>query len=140
MQKRRGDLYAGNNDFIDGYDFAGYAVSCYFSRESQTLLDICHVAFVALRLLVPVNIGTFSFGVSGMMNQVQDHTENTKEIETDKMQEGSLNTLVLHKNTTTNSKMTVPEEKEIPAQISAQEKMQEAWKAYKDKIWLAWYM
>lgn len=26
--------------------------------------------FVALRLLVPVNIGTFSFGVSGMMNQV----------------------------------------------------------------------
>lgn len=93
--------------------------------------------FVALRLLVPVNIGTFSFGVSGMMNQVQDHTENTKEIETDKMQEGSLNTLVLHKNTTTNSKMTVPEEKEIPAQISAQEKMQEAWKAYKDKIWLA---
>lgn len=93
--------------------------------------------FVALRLLVPVNIGTFSFGVSGMMNQVQDHTENTKEIETDKMQEGSLNTLVLHKNTTTNSKMTVPEEKETPAQISAQEKMQEAWKAYKDKIWLA---
>ena len=93
--------------------------------------------FVALRLLVPVNIGTFSFGVSGMMNQVQNHTENTKEIETDKMQEGSLNTLVLHKNTTTNSKMTVPEEKEIPAQISAQEKMQEAWKAYKDKIWLA---
>ena len=81
--------------------------------------------FVALRLLVPVNIGTFSFGVSGMMNQVQDHTENTKEIETDKMQEGSLNTLVLHKNTTTNSKMTVPEEKETPAQISAQEKMQE---------------
>ena len=93
--------------------------------------------FVALRLLVPVNIGTFSFGVSGMMNQVQDHTENTKEIENDKMQEGSLNTLVLHKNTTTNSKMTVPEEKETPAQISAQEKMQEAWKAYKDKIWLA---
>lgn len=93
--------------------------------------------FVALRLLVPVNIGTFSFGVSGMMNQVQNHTENTKEIEIDKMQEGSLNTLVLHKNTTTNSKMTVPEEKEIPAQISAQEKMQEAWKAYKDKIWLA---
>lgn len=93
--------------------------------------------FVALRLLVPVNIGTFSFGVSGMMNQVQNHTENTKEIETDKMQEGSLNTLVLHKNTTTNSKMTVPEEKETPAQISAQEKMQEAWKAYKDKIWLA---
>lgn len=93
--------------------------------------------FVALRLLVPVNIGTFSFGVSGMMNQVQDHTENTKEIETDKMQEGSLNTLVLHKNTTTNSKMTVPEEKEIPAQISAQEKMQEAWNVYKDKIWLA---
>lgn len=93
--------------------------------------------FVALRLLVPVNIGTFSFGVSGMMNQVQNHTENTKEIETDKMQEGSLNTLVLHKNTTTNSKMTVPEEKETPTQISAQEKMQEAWKAYKDKIWLA---
>ena len=93
--------------------------------------------FVALRLLVPVNIGTFSFGVSGMMNQVQNHTENTKEIETDKMQEGSLNTLVLHKNTTTNSKMTVPEEKETPAQISAQEKLQEAWKAYKDKIWLA---
>ena len=93
--------------------------------------------FVALRLLVPVNIGTFSFGVSGMMNQVQNHTENTKEIETDKMQEGSLNTLVLHKNTTTNSKMTVLEEKETPAQISAQEKMQEAWKAYKDKIWLA---
>ncbi len=93
--------------------------------------------FVALRLLVPVNIGTFSFGVSGMMNQVQNHTENTKEIENDKMQEGSLNTLVLHKNTTTNSKMTVPEEKETPAQISAQEKMQEAWKAYKDKIWLA---
>ena len=93
--------------------------------------------FVALRLLVPVNIGTFSFGVSGMMNQVQNHTENTKEIETDKMQESSLNTLVLHKNTTTNSKMTVPEEKETPAQISAQEKMQEAWKAYKDKIWLA---
>lgn len=93
--------------------------------------------FVALRLLVPINIGTFSFGVSGMMNQVQNHTENTKEIENDKMQEGSLNTLVLHKNTTTNSKMTVPEEKEIPAQISAQEKMQEAWKAYKDKIWLA---
>ena len=53
------------------------------------------------------------------------------------MQEGSLNTLVLHKNTTTNSKMTVLEEKETPAQISAQEKMQEAWKAYKDKIWLA---
>ncbi len=93
--------------------------------------------FVALRLLVPVNIGTFSFGVSGMMNQVQNHTENTKEIENDKMQEGSLNTLVLHKNTTTNSKMTVPEEKETPAQISAQEKLQEAWKAYKDKIWLA---
>ena len=93
--------------------------------------------FVALRLLVPVNIGTFSFGVSGMMNQVQDHTENTKEIENDKMQEGSLNTFVLHKNTTTNSKMTVPEEKETPAQISAQEKMQEAWKTYKDKIWLA---
>ena len=93
--------------------------------------------FVALRLLVPVNIGSFSFGVSGMMNQVQNHTENTKEIETDKMQEGSLNTLVLHKNTTTNSKMTVLEEKETPAQISAQEKMQEAWKAYKDKIWLA---
>ena len=93
--------------------------------------------FVALRLLVPVNIGTLSFGVSGMMNQVQNHTENTKEIETDKMQEGSLNTLVLHKNTTTNSKMTVPEEKETPAQISAQEKLQEAWKAYKDKIWLA---
>ena len=93
--------------------------------------------FVALRLLVPVNIGTFSFGVSGMMNQVQNHTENTKEIETDKMQECSLNTLVLHKNTTTNSKMTVPEEKETPAQISAQEKLQEAWKAYKDKIWLA---
>ena len=93
--------------------------------------------FVALRLLVPVNIGTFSFGVSGMMNQVQNHTENTKEIENEKMQEGSLNTLVLHKNTTTNSKMTVPEEKETPAQISAQEKMQEAWKAYKDKIWLA---
>jgi beta-lactamase regulating signal transducer with metallopeptidase domain len=93
--------------------------------------------FVALRLLVPVNIGTFSFGVSGMMNQVQNHTENTKEIETDKMQEGSLNTLVLHKNTTTNSKRTVPEEKETPAQISAQEKMQEVWKAYKDKIWLA---
>lgn len=93
--------------------------------------------FVALRLLVPVNIGTFSFGVSGMMNQVQNHTENTNEIETDKMQEGSLNTLVLHKNTTTNSKMTVPEEKETPAQISAQEKLQEAWKAYKDKIWLA---
>lgn len=93
--------------------------------------------FVALRLLVPVNIGNFSFGVSGMMNQVQNHTENTKEIETDKMQEGSLNTLVLHKNTTTNSKMTVPEEKETPAQISAQEKLQEAWKAYKDKIWLA---
>lgn len=93
--------------------------------------------FVALRLLVPVNIGTFSFGVSGMMNQVQNHTENTKEIENDEMQEGSLNTLVMHKNTTTNSKMTVPEEKETPAQISAQEKMQEAWKAYKDKIWLA---
>lgn len=93
--------------------------------------------FVALRLLVPVNIGTFSFGVSGMMNQVQNHTENTKEIENEKMQEGSLNTLVLHKNTTTNSKMTVPEEKETPAQISAQEKLQEAWKAYKDKIWLA---
>lgn len=93
--------------------------------------------FVALRLLVPVNIGTFSFGVSGMMNQVQNHTENTKEIETDKMQEGSSNTVVLHKNITTNSKMTVPEEKETPAQISAQEKMQEAWKAYKDKIWLA---
>lgn len=93
--------------------------------------------FVALRLLVPVNIGTFSFGVSGMMNQVQNHKENTKEIENDEMQEGSLNTLVLHKNTTTNSKMTVPEEKETPAQISAQEKMQEAWKAYKDKIWLA---
>lgn len=93
--------------------------------------------FVALRLLVPVNIGTFSFGVSGMMNQVQNHTENTKEIENDKMQEGSLNTFVLHKNTTTNSKMTVPEEKETPAQISAQEKMQEAWKTYKDKIWLA---
>ena len=93
--------------------------------------------FVALRLLVPVNIGTFSFGVSGMMNQVQNHTENTKEIETDKMQEGSLNTLVLHKNTTTNSKMTVPEEKETPAQISAQEKLQVAWKEYKDKIWLA---
>ena len=55
--------------------------------------------FVALRLLVPVNIGTFSFGVSGMMNQVQNHTENTKEIENDEMQE--------------------------------------AWKAYKDKIWLA---
>lgn len=93
--------------------------------------------FVALRLLVPVNIGTFSFGVSGMMNQVQDHTENTKEIETDKMQEGSLNTLVLHKNTTTNSKMTVPEEKETPAQISVQEKLQEVWNVYKDKIWLA---
>lgn len=93
--------------------------------------------FVALRLLVPVNIGTFSFGVSGMMNQVQNHTENTKEIETDKMQEGSSNTVVLYKNITTNSKMTVPEEKETPAQISAQEKMQEAWKAYKDKIWLA---
>lgn len=93
--------------------------------------------FVALRLLVPINIGTFSFGVSGMMNQVQNHTENTKEIETDKMQEGSSNTVVLHKNITTNSKMTVPEEKETPAQISAQEKMQEAWKAYKDKIWLA---
>lgn len=93
--------------------------------------------FVALRLLVPVNIGSFSFGVSGMMNQVQNHTENTKEIETDKMQEGSSNTVVLHKNITTNSKMTVPEEKETPAQISAQEKMQEAWKAYKDKIWLA---
>lgn len=93
--------------------------------------------FVALRLLVPVNIGTFSFGVSGMMNQVQDHTENTKEIENDKMQEGSLNTLVLHKNTTTNSKMTVPEEKETPAQISVQEKLQEVWNVYKDKIWLA---
>lgn len=93
--------------------------------------------FVALRLLVPVNIGSFSFGVSGMMNQVQNHTENTKGIETDKMQEGSSNTVVLHKNTTTNSKITVPEEKETPAQISAQEKMQEAWKTYKDKIWLA---
>ena len=93
--------------------------------------------FVALRLLVPVNIGTFSFGVSGMMNQVQNHTENTKEIETDKMQEGSSNTVVLHKNTTANSKITVTEEKETPTQISAQEKLQEAWKAYKDKIWLA---
>ena len=99
--------------------------------------SILSLLLIDMRLLVPVNIGTFSFGVSGMMNQVQNHTENTKEIETDKMQEGSLNTLVLHKNTTTNSKMTVPEEKETPAQISAQEKLQEAWKAYKDKIWLA---
>ena len=93
--------------------------------------------FVALRLLVPVNIGTFSFGVSGMMNQVQNHTENTKEIETDKMQEGSSNIVVLNKNTAANSKMTVPEAKETPTQISVQEKLQEAWKAYKDKIWLA---
>lgn len=93
--------------------------------------------FVALRLLVPVNIGTFSFGVSGMMNQVQNHTENTKEIETDKMQEASSNIVVLNKNTAANSKMTVPEAKETPTQISAQEKLQEAWKAYKDKIWLA---
>lgn len=93
--------------------------------------------FVALRLLVPVNIGTFSFGVSGMMNQVQNHTENTKEIETDKMQEGSSNIVVLNKNTAANSKITVPEAKETPTQISAQEKLQEAWKAYKDKIWLA---
>lgn len=93
--------------------------------------------FVALRLLVPVNIGTFSFGVSGMMNQVQNHTENTKEIETDKMQEGSSNIVVLNKNTAANSKITVTEEKETPTQISAQEKLQEAWKAYKDKIWLA---
>lgn len=93
--------------------------------------------FVALRLLIPVNIGTFSFGVSGMMNQVQNHTENTKEIEIDKMQEGSSNTVVLHKNTTANSKITVPEAKETPAQISVQEKLQEVWNVYKDKIWLA---
>lgn len=93
--------------------------------------------FVALRLLVPVNIGSFSFGVSGMVNQVQNHTENTNKIEPDKMQEGSSNIVVLHKNTTANSKITVTEEKETPTQISAQEKLQEAWKAYKDKIWLA---
>lgn len=93
--------------------------------------------FVALRLLVPVNIGSFSFGVSGMVNQVQNHTENTNKIEPDKMQEGSSNIVVLHKNTTANSKITVTEKKETPTQISAQEKLQEAWKAYKDKIWLA---
>lgn len=93
--------------------------------------------FVALRLLVPVNIGNLSFGVSGMVNQVQNHAENTTKIEPEKIQKGSSNTIIVQKNTTKNNKVTAAVESKTPTQISAGEKIVDAWNVYKYKIWAA---
>lgn len=93
--------------------------------------------FVALRLLVPVNIGNLSFGISGMVNQVQNHAENTTKIEPEKIQKGSSNTIIVQKNTTKNNKVTAAVESKTPTQISAGEKIVDAWNVYKYKIWAA---
>lgn len=89
----------------------------------------------AVRLIVPVNVGTLNFGLSGMVNQVQTHTENTQKIEQVQMSQSSTDTIVIQKNTTKNN-ITIPAaEKEEPTDISIREKMIFLWNDYKEKVW-----
>ena len=89
----------------------------------------------AARLIVPVNVGTLNFGLSGMVNQVQDYTENTQKIEQVQMPQSSTDTIVIQKNTTKNN-ITIPAaEKEEPTDISIREKLISLWNDYKEKVW-----
>ena len=92
---------------------------------------------VTLRLVVPINVGTLDFGLSGIVNQWQTSAENTTKIETVEMPKVQSNKVIIHKNKKDNSGIISYADTKNSHTVSAKEWIVTVYDNYKQMVSLA---